>query len=149
MNGRPTALIAVRTVGAIRCRSGTGTSLRLAQYVSPSTAFDAQWSTDDGGGNTLGLTASHRHTTPTRIRDHHPIQAEVQIAATTAARPGMRVYTLHGLACRCHAAPSSPKVLAIRCSIDVIARSAPEVPRRPGLRGTNVAVPGVAAHHPG
>ena len=74
MNGRPRALIAVRTFGATRCRAGTGTCLRLAQYVSPSTALDAQWSIDDGGGNTFGLT-SHRHTTPTGISDHQPIQA--------------------------------------------------------------------------
>jgi hypothetical protein len=91
MNGTPRALIPTRTFGATRCRAGTGTCLRSAQNVSPSTALDAQWSIDDGGGNTFGLTASQRHTTPTGIRDHQPIQPAVQIAATSATGPGTRV----------------------------------------------------------
>src|SRR5690349_14836377 len=72
MNGRPRALMAIRTFGATRCRVGTGTSLRLAQNVSPSTARDAQQSIYEGGGNTCGLTASHRHKTATGTRQPPP-----------------------------------------------------------------------------
>src|SRR5687768_6155060 len=90
-NGTPSALTAPSTLGATRCRGGTGTSLRFAQKVSPKTPLDAQWSSERGGGNALGLIAVQAHTSPTGTSERHPIQVRVQIAATSSGGMGMRV----------------------------------------------------------
>src|SRR3712207_9201872 len=63
---------------------GTGTSSRFAQWVSPSTPRDAQWSRERGGGNALGLIAVHAHTRPTGTSDRQPIHVRVQIAAASS-----------------------------------------------------------------
>jgi hypothetical protein len=91
MNGTPSALTAPSTFGATRCRGGTGTSFRFAQTVSPSTPLDAQWSSERGGGNALGLITAHAHTRPTGTSDRQPIRLRVQIAATSSGGTGMRV----------------------------------------------------------
>jgi|tagenome__1003787_1003787.scaffolds.fasta_scaffold20813065_2 hypothetical protein len=90
MKGRPTALTAPSTFGTTRCRGGTGTSFRFAQQVSPSTAFDAQESSERGGGNALGLITVHAHTAPTGTSDHRPIRLRVQMAAASNGGTGMR-----------------------------------------------------------
>src|SRR5215213_1157131 len=77
--------------GALRCARGTGTVLRALHNVSPSTALDAQWSSDRGGGKALGFTAVHRQTSTMGTSDHQPIHVRLHTAAVSAAGIGMRV----------------------------------------------------------
>ena len=68
----PTALTTLRTIGASRCRGGSGVSFRRAHTVSPSTERDAQLSSESGAGNTRGFISVQMRTTPTGTSDHQP-----------------------------------------------------------------------------
>jgi hypothetical protein len=83
--------MAPSTFGATRWRGGIGISFRLAQYVSPSTPLDAQWSSERGGRNALGLITAHAHTRAIGMSDRRPSRLRLQIAPASSGGIGIRV----------------------------------------------------------
>src|SRR5690554_3965985 len=78
---------------------GTGICLRSAQYFSPNTALDPQWSRLLGLGNNVGLTINQITRTAIGIRQYHPIHILDQTASTKNGKVANLVHTDHGLAC--------------------------------------------------
>ena len=65
---------------------------------------------------------SQIHSTTSEIgtRDHQPIQARLQIAATRSGRDANRVHTLHGFAWRAHTSSDMRKIFVNVCSSGIL-----------------------------
>ena len=90
---------------------------------SPSTDFDAQFFVERGGLNSTGLKNIHNTDRIPGTRQHHPIHALDQKAATITGNTEYLVHTLIGLACFIQFSSVKLKTLEIFLSI-VIALSA-------------------------
>src|SRR5688572_14513202 len=102
----PSAVTPLSTCGTTRWCSGTGTTSRLSQTLSPSTPREAQLSIDGGRPKIRGLTHIHATDAAIASHDHAPNQSRLQTATTTSGSTEARVHTLQGFAWRNHVASS-------------------------------------------